>query len=102
MLDTLSFIGPHKSNARGTGRSDACQKLRHASCSWPIAVGSATTAWLRCRATAATPKTDFQERATSHSPKHLLFVQNQRFETHLAECPTCVAYLDNYRKTIQL
>jgi len=25
-----------------------------------------------------------------------------RFEEHLAECPWCVAYLDSYRKTIQL
>ena len=24
------------------------------------------------------------------------------FETHLAECPCCVAYLDSYRKTMQL
>jgi anti-sigma factor RsiW len=24
------------------------------------------------------------------------------FEKHLAECPWCVAYLDSYRKTIQL
>ena len=24
------------------------------------------------------------------------------FESHLAECPSCVAYLDSYRKTIQL
>jgi anti-sigma factor RsiW len=24
------------------------------------------------------------------------------FEEHLAECPWCVAYLDSYRKTIQL
>jgi anti-sigma factor RsiW len=24
------------------------------------------------------------------------------FEDHLAECPWCVAYLDSYRKTIQL
>jgi anti-sigma factor RsiW len=24
------------------------------------------------------------------------------FEKHLAECPWCVAYLDNYRKTLQL
>jgi anti-sigma factor RsiW len=24
------------------------------------------------------------------------------FERHLAECPWCVAYLDSYRKTIQL
>jgi anti-sigma factor RsiW len=24
------------------------------------------------------------------------------FETHLAECPWCVAYLESYRKTIQL
>jgi anti-sigma factor RsiW len=24
------------------------------------------------------------------------------FEKHLAECPWCVAYLDSYRKTLQL
>ena len=28
--------------------------------------------------------------------------ERSRFETHLAECPWCVAYLDNYQKTIQL
>lgn len=24
------------------------------------------------------------------------------FESHVAECPECVAYMDSYRKTIQL
>jgi len=28
--------------------------------------------------------------------------QRCEFEQHLAECPWCVAYLDSYRKTIQL
>jgi anti-sigma factor RsiW len=28
--------------------------------------------------------------------------QRAEFEKHLAECPWCVAYLDGYRKTIQL
>jgi anti-sigma factor RsiW len=28
--------------------------------------------------------------------------ERAEFERHLAECPWCVAYLDNYRKTIQL
>jgi anti-sigma factor RsiW len=29
-------------------------------------------------------------------------VERAEFEKHLAECPWCVAYLDSYRKTIQL
>jgi anti-sigma factor RsiW len=28
--------------------------------------------------------------------------QRTEFDKHLAECPWCVAYLDSYRKTIQL
>ena len=28
--------------------------------------------------------------------------QRAVFDKHLAECPWCVAYLDSYRKTIQL
>ncbi len=28
--------------------------------------------------------------------------ERAEFDRHLAECPWCVAYLDNYRKTIQL
>lgn len=28
--------------------------------------------------------------------------QRAEFEVHLAECPTCVDYLDSYRKTIAL
>jgi anti-sigma factor RsiW len=28
--------------------------------------------------------------------------EHAEFEKHLAECPWCVAYLDSYRKTIQL
>ena len=28
--------------------------------------------------------------------------ERAEFEAHLAECPWCVAYLDSYRKTIQL
>ena len=28
--------------------------------------------------------------------------QRAEFDKHLAECPWCVAYLDSYRKTIQL
>ena len=28
--------------------------------------------------------------------------ERAEFEKHLAECPWCVAYLDSYRKTIQL
>jgi anti-sigma factor RsiW len=28
--------------------------------------------------------------------------QRTIFEEHLAECPACVNYLDNYRQTIQL
>jgi anti-sigma factor RsiW len=27
--------------------------------------------------------------------------ERAEFERHLAECPWCVAYLDNYRKTMQ-
>src|SRR5579859_5918549 len=29
-------------------------------------------------------------------------VERTEFDKHLAECPWCVAYLDNYRKTILL
>ncbi len=29
-------------------------------------------------------------------------VERAEFEKHLAECPWCVAYLDSYRKTVQL
>ena len=28
--------------------------------------------------------------------------QRAEFDKHLAECPSCVAYLDSYQKTIQL
>jgi anti-sigma factor RsiW len=28
--------------------------------------------------------------------------ERAEFEKHLAECPWCVAYLDSYRKTMQL
>ena len=28
--------------------------------------------------------------------------ERTEFDTHLAECPWCVAYLDSYRKTIEL
>jgi anti-sigma factor RsiW len=28
--------------------------------------------------------------------------ERAEFDRHLAECPWCVAYLDSYRKTIQL
>jgi anti-sigma factor RsiW len=28
--------------------------------------------------------------------------ERTEFERHLAECPACVAYLDTYRRTIQL
>jgi anti-sigma factor RsiW len=28
--------------------------------------------------------------------------QRAEFDKHMAECPWCVAYLDGYRKTIQL
>ena len=28
--------------------------------------------------------------------------ERAEFERHLAECPWCVAYLDSYRKTIEL
>jgi anti-sigma factor RsiW len=28
--------------------------------------------------------------------------ERAEFEKHLAECPSCIAYLDSYRKTIQL
>jgi anti-sigma factor RsiW len=28
--------------------------------------------------------------------------ERAQFDKHLAECPWCIAYLDSYRKTIQL
>jgi anti-sigma factor RsiW len=28
--------------------------------------------------------------------------EREEFEKHLAECPWCVAYLDSYRKTMEL
>jgi anti-sigma factor RsiW len=28
--------------------------------------------------------------------------ERARFEEHLAECPACLAYLDNYRTAVQL
>jgi anti-sigma factor RsiW len=28
--------------------------------------------------------------------------EQEQFEEHLAECPTCVAYLESYRATIRL
>jgi anti-sigma factor RsiW len=33
---------------------------------------------------------------------HLPDAELAEFEKHLAECPWCVAYLDSYRKTLQL
>ena len=28
--------------------------------------------------------------------------QRESFETHLADCPPCIAYLDSYRETVRL
>jgi anti-sigma factor RsiW len=33
---------------------------------------------------------------------NLAAAERAEFEKHLAECPWCVAYLDSYRKTLQL
>jgi anti-sigma factor RsiW len=33
---------------------------------------------------------------------NLVAAEQAEFEKHLAECPWCVAYLDSYRKTLQL
>jgi anti-sigma factor (TIGR02949 family) len=45
---------------------------------------------------------DFVDFLSEYFSGELVDAQRTEFEAHLAECPTCVAYLDTYRKTIQL
>ena len=45
---------------------------------------------------------DFVEFLSEYLSGELAKVERAEFEAHLAECPACVAYLDSYRKTIQL
>ena len=45
---------------------------------------------------------DFVEFLSEYFSGELTTTERAEFEAHLAECPECVAYLDTYRKTIQL
>ena len=45
---------------------------------------------------------DFVEFLSEYLSGELAKLERAEFEAHLAECPACVAYLDSYRKTIQL
>ena len=45
---------------------------------------------------------DFVDFLSEYFSGELADAQRTEFDAHLAECPTCVAYLDNYRKTIKL
>ena len=45
---------------------------------------------------------DFAEFLSQYVSGELAMAERAEFEAHLAECPTCVAYLDTYQKTIQL
>ena len=45
---------------------------------------------------------DFVEFLSEYFSGELAVVERAEFEAHLLECPACVAYLDSYRKTIQL
>jgi anti-sigma factor RsiW len=45
---------------------------------------------------------DFAEFLAQYLTGDLALAERTEFEAHLAECPTCVAYLDTYQKTIQL
>jgi anti-sigma factor RsiW len=45
---------------------------------------------------------EFTEFLHEYLFENLPTAERAEFEKHLAECPWCVAYLDSYRKTIQL
>ncbi len=45
---------------------------------------------------------DFADFLSEYVSGELAMAERTEFEAHLAECPTCVAYLDTYQKTIQL
>jgi anti-sigma factor RsiW len=45
---------------------------------------------------------DFVEFLSEYLSGELAVVERAEFEAHLSECPACVAYLDTYRKTVQL
>jgi anti-sigma factor RsiW len=45
---------------------------------------------------------EFTEFLDEYLSGNLPAEERAEFDKHLAECPWCVAYLDSYRKTIQL
>jgi anti-sigma factor RsiW len=45
---------------------------------------------------------DFVDFLSEYFSGELAAAECAEFDAHLAECPTCVVYLDSYRKTIQL
>jgi anti-sigma factor RsiW len=45
---------------------------------------------------------EFSEFLHEYLFDNLPAAERAEFEKHLAECPWCVAYLDSYKKTIQL
>ena len=45
---------------------------------------------------------EFTEFLNEYLFGNLPAAERAEFDKHLAECPWCVAYLDSYRKTIQL
>ena len=45
---------------------------------------------------------DFVEFLSEYFSGELAVVERAELKAHLLECPACVAYLDSYRKTIQL
>jgi anti-sigma factor RsiW len=45
---------------------------------------------------------DFVDFLSEYFSGELAEAERAEFDAHLAECPTCVAYLDTYRRTIQL
>ncbi len=45
---------------------------------------------------------DFAEFLSEYLSGALALAERAEFEAHLAECPTCVTYLDTYQKTIEL
>ncbi len=45
---------------------------------------------------------EFTEFLHEYFSGNLSSLERTEFDKHLAECPWCVAYLDSYRKTIQL